>query len=245
MLLRSAKHSGSFVWWKDTIWKAVRNAMWRTSNTVWSNGRISPYSAKDQSRLHQFWSRSLAKHISRLCITRGRNLERRHCGRRHWRIGGDGRIRTPRLKAQCKVSVNAAKKWKMKFPGGRWNSQHLWERTASGNIHFNPGPSGTRRRTTNSSRIFGCMVYSIPSWRRLNSGWWGCEKWLLDDHRRIHLSSSRCTKRQTVHAERRNISYSDEAHRRYQNNMYVIGRNVGENIEDYWNVDGERKLSNA
>ena len=34
--------------------------------------------------------------------------ERRHCGRRHWRIGGDGRIRTARPKAQCKGSVNAA-----------------------------------------------------------------------------------------------------------------------------------------
>ena len=30
--------------------------------------------------------------ISRLCIVRGVNLERRHCGRRHWTIGEDGRI---------------------------------------------------------------------------------------------------------------------------------------------------------
>ena len=48
----------------------------------------------------------------------------------------------------------AAKKWKLHFPGRRWNSQNLWERTASENILLNPGPSGTRRRTRNSSRKF-------------------------------------------------------------------------------------------
>ena len=34
----------------------------------------------------------------------------------------------------------------------RWNSQNLWVRKASENIHLNPGASGTRRRTRNSSR---------------------------------------------------------------------------------------------
>ena len=37
---------------------------------------------------------------------------------------------------------------------------------------------------------------------------------------------------QTVHTEGRNISDSVELHRRSQNNIFVIGRNVGENIED-------------
>ena len=54
MLLLSAKHSRSLVWWEDSIWKAVRKAIWRTCDTVWSNGRIPPISAEDLSRLHQF-----------------------------------------------------------------------------------------------------------------------------------------------------------------------------------------------
>ena len=54
--------------------------------------------------------------------TRG-NLERRHYDRRHWRTGGDGRIWTPRPKAQCKGKLTAAKKWKLHLPSGRWNSQ--------------------------------------------------------------------------------------------------------------------------
>ena len=41
-----------------------------------------PISAKDISRLDQFGRKCLARYISRLCIVRGVNLERRHHGRR-------------------------------------------------------------------------------------------------------------------------------------------------------------------
>ena len=116
---------------------------------------------------------SLARYMSRLCIIRGENLERRHYGRRHWRIGGDGRIWTPRPKAQCKGSANAAQKWKHHIPSRRWNSQNLWERTASENIHLNPGTSGTRRRTRISSRKVRWVTFSNPTSRRLDAGWWG------------------------------------------------------------------------
>ena len=37
LLLLSAKRPRSLVWWEDTLWKAIRNALWRNSNTVWSN----------------------------------------------------------------------------------------------------------------------------------------------------------------------------------------------------------------
>ena len=39
--------------------------------------------------------------------------------------------------------------------------------------------------------------------------------------------------------------HSDEVHLRYQNNIYLTGRNVGKNIDDYWNVDGEKEMSDA
>ena len=57
-------------------------------------------------------------------------------------------------KIQCKGSVDAAKKWKLHIPSRRWNSQNLWVRTASENIHLKPGPSGTRRRKKKSDEIF-------------------------------------------------------------------------------------------
>ena len=90
-----------------------------------------PISAEDLSRLHQFGSKSLARYISRLCIVRGENLERRHYCRIHWRIGGDGRIGTPRQKAQCKGSVNATKKWKLHFP----NKKFFKEIQMNGMLH--------------------------------------------------------------------------------------------------------------
>ena len=51
------------------------------------------------------------------------NLERRQYDRRHWRIVGDGRIRNPRQKAQCKGSVNANERWQFEIPCQRWDSQ--------------------------------------------------------------------------------------------------------------------------
>ena len=45
--------------------------------------------------------------------------------------------------------------------------------TASENIHLNPGASGTRRRTRNSSRKVRWIGFSNPTSRRLDAGWWG------------------------------------------------------------------------
>ena len=83
VLLLSEKHSRSLVWWEDTMWMAVRNTIERTSIAVWSNGRISPYICE---RHIEIWSKSLTRHIPRLCIVCGANLERRHHGRRHRRM---------------------------------------------------------------------------------------------------------------------------------------------------------------
>ena len=120
------------------------------------NGPVIPFgavveyhliSAKELSRLHQFGAKVLPGVFLGYVLSAERNLERRHYGRRHWRIGGDGRIRIPRPKAQCKGSVNAAKKWKLHIPSRRWNSTNLWRSTASENIRLNRWTSGTRRRT--------------------------------------------------------------------------------------------------
>ena len=56
-----------------------------------------------------------------------RNLERRRYGCRHWWIGADGRVWTPRKKAQCWRSVNADERWQFYFPSRRWNSQNFLE----------------------------------------------------------------------------------------------------------------------
>ena len=135
------------------------------------NGPVIPFGAgveyhsvcaKDTSRSHQFGPQVLPRILFGYVFYAGWNQESGHYDRRHWRIGGDGRIRTPRPKAQ-------SKKWKLHVPSRRWISQNLWERTASENTHLNPGSSGRKRRTRSFSRRI--------------------RKTLFCDHRRIHLSS--------------------------------------------------------
>ena len=210
---------------------AVGNASQRTNGSVWSDGRVSPYLCKRPVATASVRLKSLARYFSRLCIVRGRNLERRHYGRRHWRIGGDGRIRTPRLKAQCKRSVHATKKWKLHFPNRRWNSQSLWVRTASENTHLKPGASRTRRRTRNSSRKFRRMACSIQSWRRLDPWWWGSWKWLLDDrHHVVPRVNLYMPKEETFPIPTKYIDVTRTTH----TSLDVVKE---KNIEDYWNVD--------
>ena len=68
---------------QNTLRKAVRNALQRNHNSVLSDGRVSPYLCKRPVATASARQESLARYISRLCIIRGRNLERRHYGRRH------------------------------------------------------------------------------------------------------------------------------------------------------------------
>ena len=63
----------SLIWWEDTIWKAVRNAFWRTSSTVWSNGLISPNFCERPIWTASVWSKSLARFFPWLCIVCGVN----------------------------------------------------------------------------------------------------------------------------------------------------------------------------
>ena len=138
-----------------------------------TNSRISPYLCERHIETTSIWFKSLARYIPRLRIIRGCNLERRQYGRRHWRIGGDGRIRTPRQKTQCKGSVNSSERWQFFVPNRWWISQRLWRRTTSENIHLDQGSSKTRRGTRSSSRRIRRTLFSNPSSRWLNTRWCG------------------------------------------------------------------------
>ena len=60
--------------------------------------------------------------------------------------------RNPCEKTQCKGSINAPKWGKTYFPGRRWNSQTIWRRSGSENIHLNLGQLRPSRRARKSSR---------------------------------------------------------------------------------------------
>ena len=220
MLLLAAKHSKSLVWWEDTVWKAVRNALQWTSNTVWSNGRISPYFFERPIKITSIWSKRFARKIPRLCIVCGGNLERRHFGRRHWRIGGDGTHQNSTPKSSMQRNFWRRKKWTLHVPSRRWNSQTFWRRSGSENTHLNQGSSWTEK----NNKFFkeNQMIYIIQlHFKKTQRGMM----------RKLKVTSG--LQQDTVHAERRNISCSNEVHRRYQNNKYITGCIVG---EKYWRL---------
>ena len=85
-------------------------------------------------------------------------------------------------------------------------STNFWTNTASKNIHLNAVASGTRRRTRNSLSKVSWVKFSNPTSRRLDAGRWRGDKWFLDNHKEIYLSSSitlylesNCTCRQKNH----------------------------------------------
>ena len=143
----------------------------------------------------------------------------------------------------AKAVSNAEKKWKLHIPSRRWNSQILLESTASENIHFNPGASGTRRRTRNSSRKIRWNTFSNPTSRRLNaddekakSDFW---TFTWKNKKRHHVQP-----RVKLYVPREEsfpipLKYIDVT-RTTCTSLDVL---LEKNIEDYWNVDGEKEVS--
>ena len=200
----------------------------------WPN--ITLFSAT--SRLNQFGSKVLPGMFVGSCMRR--NLARRHHDCRHWRSGADGRIRTPRQKAQCWRSVHADERWQLYIPSRRWNSQSLWRRSTSENIRLNPGSPRQRRRTRSSSRRIRRVFFNLTT-RLIVERWWSQRRFLVY-LRRVHLPSTRGTQSQTFHADWRIIPCSTELHYRYQDYRHDVGCEVGETYWR-WNVDGGRELS--
>ena len=121
------------------------------SSHLCNGPNITLISAKDLSRLHQFGKKVLPGTIPWLCIVRGRNLERRHLGRRHWAIGKDERIRN--LAKEVLTQMNGQKHCifpvadgTVKLSGG---DQVLRTSTL---IRDRPTPRRRTRKYSNSSR---------------------------------------------------------------------------------------------
>ena len=147
----------------------VRNAFLRTSNTVWSNGRIhplsSPISAKDMWRLHQFGSKVLpGLFLGNVLYAGGiwkgdtvvadiQESEQMDASELHAR----------RLNA--KEVLTPMKRDSFYIPSRRWNSQNSWKRSTSVTIHLNQGSSWTRSRTRSFSRRIRRTLFSKPSSR--------------------------------------------------------------------------------
>ena len=204
-----------------------------------------PISAKDQSRLHQFCSKVLpgvfpGYAFCAVGIWTGDTYGCRHC-----RIGRDGRIGTPRQKAQCKRSVNAAKKWKLHFSSRRWNSQNLQGRTAPDNIHLTwerrERGEEQEMRQGKSDELDSPTHLQEDSTRNdevAESDFWSITGDFIYRHHVEPRVKLYVLKEETLLIPMKYIDVT----RTTQTSLDVL---LEKNIDDYWNVDGERELSDA
>ena len=242
VLLLSEKHSRSLVWWEDTTWKAVRNALRRTSNTVWSVhwSNITLFLRKTNLNCINSAQKSCRENIIWICVAPGEHLERRHYGCRHWRIGGDGRIRTPRQTAQCKGSVNAAKKWKLHIPCRRCKGKNQRLRTST-LIRDRPERGEEqevlRGESDGLSSPNPLQDDSTRDDAEAKHDFWSITGDFIYRHHvepRVKLYVPR------EESFRILLKYIDVTRNTHASSDVFFGQ-----IDDYWNVDGEKELSDA
>ena len=145
-----------------------------------------------------------------------------------------------------KEVLTSMKGGKVHIPRRGRNSQSLWRKSTSENIHLDQGASWTRRGTRSSSRRIRRTLFSNTSSSGLNTRWCGSFKWFLVYCRRFHLSPSRGITRVKLYVSTEEsfpipLKYKDVA-RTTHTSLDVL---LEKNIDDYWNVYGERELSDA
>ena len=184
-----------------------------------SNGPVIPFGAmveyhtisvKDTSRLHQFG----AKVLSGICL--GYAL---YAGR-IWK--GDLMVAAIEELEEMDASELHARRHNAKEVVTPQRSGNIIFPVADGTvrtIHLNPGVSRTRRRTRNSSRKSDELQSPTPLHddstqddEEARSDFWTKTGEFIYRH---HVEP----RVKTVHAERRNISYSNEVHTRCQNKV--------------------------
>ena len=75
-------------------------------------------------------------------------------------IETDGRHLNSTKKTQCQGSVDVNKKWKLRVPSRRWNSQNFWRRSRSENIRLYLEHTRPRRTTRYSSRKIRSVIFT-------------------------------------------------------------------------------------
>ena len=153
---------------KHSLWKAVRNVLWQSSNTVWNNGRMSPCFCERAVETTVIWSKNLARYISRLCIVRGGESGKETLLSQTLKNWKRWTLLKFRPKARCKGSVNADERWQFYILSRRWNNENPWRKSTFETIHLNQGSSWTRRGTRSFSRKIRRTLFSKPSSKRWN-----------------------------------------------------------------------------
>ena len=236
MLHLSAKHSRSLVWWKNstrkTFWKTVE----RTFIPFGSLVEYYPISSTDLSRIHQFGKKVFvglffgyvlyAEGISKgdVLVADLEELETMDASEIYWKD-------------------SMQKMWyftkKMKKSSRRWTNQTFWTRSGSENIHLDSGTHNSRRK---SHRFSWRIRWVSSTTSRLTSGCRWSDKRFLVHVRKLHFPLSRWNQSQTLLASFFIPLIYMDVSRTTRTNLDVM---QARRIDDYWNIDGSRDLSDS
>ena len=241
MLHLSAKYSRSLIWWEDPIWETFWEPLIGPIIPFGSLVEYYPISAKDQSRMHQIGKKILPGLFLGCALYAG-EIGRVTFGLRTLRSWK----RWTHLKSTRKDSMR--KRWLFPKEEGKFifqsqmDESNPWRRSGIENIHLDTAATNSRRRSRRFSwRIR--RVSSTTSW--LISGCRWSDKWLLvmsgnfiyrhHVEPRVKLYSPR---EESFPIPLKYFDVSRTTHTKFDVKQE-------RRIDDYWNIDGSRDLSDS
>ena len=205
-----------------------------------------PIAAKDLSRLHQFGKKVLPGIFLGYVLYAGgfwkgdimvadiEELDKMDASEIHARRLNAKEVLTPK------------NWWTFYVSDRRWNSQIIWRRSGSENIHLNQGQPAPRRRTRKSSRRIR-RVFTTTS--RLIAGCWWSKPERLNDSGPFQGTTftvitlnreSNCTCREKNHSQ---FHYdTSNVTRATSTTLDVM---LERRTDDYWNIEGDRDVSDS
>ena len=215
MLLLSSNCPRPLGRWENAIWKTIWRTIQRDSITFGAAVEYHPSSPNDQARIHQFGKKLLPGILIGFELVAWENLERRYFDRRRGRFG--------KLDATDfyprRINAEAHKKWWIRADG----TATLLAGSCEPRTHSGAGTD--REGRTNRWRWSPCRHLVDPRWLQLSSSQW--------------TSSFNSTCRRKKHSffwEYIDVTSSTHT------DLDVLQEKT---IDDYWNVDSNRSLSDS
>ena len=215
MLLLSSNCPRPLGRWENAIWKTIWRTIQRDSITFGAAVEYHPSSPNDQARIHQFGKKLLPGILIGFELVAWENLERRYFDRRRGRFG--------KLDATDfyprRINAEAHKKWWIRADG----TATLLAGSCEPRTHSGAGTD--REGRTNRWRWSPCRHLVDPRWLQLSSPQWTSS-----------FNSACRRKKHSFFWEYIDVTRSTHT------DLDVLQEKT---IDDYWNVDSNRSLSDS
>ena len=230
----------SEIWWEDASWKTFWATIWRTDYSIWFIGWVLPYNCEGSVPNLSIWKESFTWIVPRIRSVRGWNLEGWRADRTPWGVGDDGRIGNLLKKRPNAKEVIFPKQGELIFPiaDGRI-------KTLGGDQELKTSTLVRHRQIQGDSNIDfpGESEGSLPqphdsfpdAGEAINDFWSMSGSFIYRHHvePRVKLYSPR---EESFPIQ---LKYIDVTRTNHTN----LDVKQEKRIDDYWNIDGSRNLS--